>query len=241
MIALTFAKATAGGRLTRRLRIMACLLALSGSPMAAPVFAQAAPKPRPAATRSRSVQINGYAMVGRVDLTAIDSFDAITGKTGGPIFGGGARVGLPFGGLFVDIGAWRYRAEGERVFVSNGTVYPLNIPVEIAMTPIELSAGWQFRFRRLPRFTPYISAGLTSMRYSETSSFAVGSEDTNETFNGYHASGGAEYRIVRWAGIAGEVAWTTVPDAIGETGVSAAFDEHDLGGLTVRFKITIGR
>jgi hypothetical protein len=227
--------------ITRSLTIITWLIALTASPLAAPAFAQTGTKPRPAAQRSRSVQISGYAMAGRINLTAIDSFDAITGKVGGPIFGGGVRVGLPFGGLFVDVGAWRYQTEGERVFVSNGTVYPLNIPVEIAMTPIELSAGWQFRFRRLPKFTPYLAAGLTSMRYTETSGFADAADNMGESFNGYHVNGGAEYRIARWVGIAGEVAWTTVPDSIGEGGASAAFNETDLGGTTLRFKITIGR
>jgi hypothetical protein len=32
-----------------------------------------------------------------------------------------------------------------------------------------------------------------------------------------------------------------VPDAIGESGVSKAFNETDLGGTTLRFKITIGQ
>ncbi|HWI16309.1 MAG TPA: hypothetical protein VNT81_01090 [Vicinamibacterales bacterium] len=229
-------------RLTRPITLAVCLLALGASPVVPSSFAQTRAKPRPAAAqRSRSVQINGYAMIGRINLTAIDSFEAITGRTGGPIFGGGARVGLPVGGLFVDVGAWRYQADGERVLVSNGVVYPLNVPVEISMTPIELSAGWQFRFRRVPKFTPYVAAGLTSMRYRETSSFADASEDVEESFSGYHVIGGAQYRITRWMGLAGEASWTTVPDAIGEGGASAAFNETDLGGTTFRLKITIGR
>lgn len=230
-------------RLTRSLTLVLCMAAVGAAPFASPAFAQSGAKPRPAAAapRSRSVQIGGYAMVGRINLTAVDSFDAITGRVGGPIIGGGARVGLPIGGLFVDVGAWRYQTDGERVFVSNGTVYPLNIPVEITMTPIELSAGWQFRLRRLPKFTPYVAAGLTSMRYKETSAFSDESENVEESFNGYHFGGGAEYRVARWIGVAGEVAWTTVPDALGEGGASAAFNETDLGGTTFRFKITIGR
>ena len=47
--------------------------------------------------------------------------------------------------------------------------------------------------------------------------------------------------ILRWLGVAGEASWSTVPDAIGDSGVSAAFDETDLGGTTFRVKITIGR
>ena len=180
-------------------------------------------------------------MVGRFNLAASESFDAILGETSGTIFGGGARIGLPLGGLFVDVGAWRFNGEGERVFVSGGTVYPLDIPVEIKMTPLELSAGWRFRFRQMPKLIPYVAGGFTSMHYQETSTFAASDEDVDETFNGYHLSGGAEYKITRWLGAAGEVAWTTVPDSIGEGGVSAAFDEHDLGGTTLRFKITIGR
>jgi hypothetical protein len=50
-----------------------------------------------------------------------------------------------------------------------------------------------------------------------------------------------EYKITRWLGLAGEASWSTVPDAIGESGVSEAFNETDLGGTTFRVKITIGR
>jgi hypothetical protein len=225
---------------TRPLTVLLLAGAITASAAVAPAYAQA--KPRPAAPPpSRSIQIGGYAMVGRFNLAATESFDAILGETAGTIFGGGARIGLPLGGLFVDVGAWRFRDEGERVFVSDGTVYPLNIPVEITMTPLEVSAGWRFRFRQLPKLIPYASGGFTSMHYQETSDFSEGAENTDETFNGYHLSGGAEYKILRWLGVAGEVAWTTVPDAIGEGGVSEAFDEHDLGGTTFRFKITIGR
>ncbi len=236
------------GRMFRPLTLTLSLLAIGASPLASTSYAQSKPKPRPAAPaqQPRGISINGYAMGGGLNLTAIDSFEAITGKSNGPIFGGGVRVGLPwvrtsFGGLFVDVGAWRYHAEGGRVFVLNGVVYPLNVPVEIAMTPIELSAGWQFRFRRAPRLAPYVAAGLTSMLYKETSSFLSAGEDVDESFSGYHVGGGVEYRFSRWVGIAGEVGWSTVPDAIGDSGVSEAFNETDLGGTTFRFKLTFGR
>ena len=79
------------------------------------------------------------------------------------------------------------------------------------------------------------------MRYEETLGLLDAGRGRRGTFDGFHLLGGAEYKIVRWLGVAGEVAWTTVPDAIGESGVSAAFNETDLGGTTLRFKITIGR
>jgi hypothetical protein len=203
-------------------------------------LAQSRPRPA-AASQSNSVEIGGYAMFGNISFTAADSFDAVTGSPSGPIFGGGARVGLPFGGLFVDVGAWRYRADGERVFVDDGEIFPLGIPVEITITPIELSAGWRFRIRQAPKFTPYAAGGLTILRYQETSDFSTEAEDADDTFNGFHVLGGAEYKITRWLGLAGEASWSTVPDAIGDSGVSAAFDETDLGGITFRAKVTIGR
>jgi hypothetical protein len=64
-----------------------------------------------------------------------------------------------------------------------------------------------------------------------------------QTFTGYHILGGAEFRAARWIGAAAEVQWATVPDALGanENGVSAMFDENDLGGVTFRVKIVVGR
>jgi hypothetical protein len=203
--------------------------------------AQQPPPPAAQQSQSRSVAISGYASIGNFRFTATESFDAILGKSSAPIFGGGARVGLPFGGLFADIGAWRMQQDGERVFVFDGEVFPLNVPTEITLTPIEISAGWQFRVRRAPKILPYAGAGLTSMRFEETTDSATGEEDGAETFSGFHVFGGAEYKVTRWIGIAGEAAWTTIPDAIGEGGASAAFDETDLGGVSFRLKVTIGR
>lgn len=226
----------------RKLALPFTIVMLLAGPGAIDALAQAKPRPRPSASRpSRTIQIGGYAMVGRGDFTAAESFDAILGGHSGPIFGGGARIGLPFGGLFVDVGAWRFHDEGERVFVTGNEIVPLNIPVEVTITPFEISAGWQFRLRRVPKLVPYLAGGFTSYGYEETSQFSTGAEDADERFTGYHAMGGADYRITRWIGIGGEFVWTTVPDAIGEAGVSALFDETDLGGTSVRLKITIGR
>jgi hypothetical protein len=219
-------------------------IALLASAGAAPASAQSKPQPRASTASkrpSRSVSISGYATFGNIFFTATESFDAILGKTSGPMFGGGARVGLPWGGLFVDVGAWRFHAEGDRALVFEGEVIPLGIPVDITVTPIEFSGGWRFRIRSLPKFSPYVAGGFTAMKYHESSDFSDPAEDVDDTSGGYHLLGGAEYKITRWLGVAGEASWTTVPDAIGESGVSAAFNETDLGGTTFRFKITIGR
>ncbi len=221
------------------------LIAVCASPLVSTSYAQARPSAR-RAQPARRVTVNGYATFGRVDFVAKNSFEAITGKTGGTLAGGGVRVGLPWGntawgGPFIEIGAWRHRTDGERAFVFNGTVYKLGIPVEITTTPLELSAGWQFRFRRLPRLTPYVAGGLTSARYEETSSFSSSPDDVDEDFGGYHMTGGIEYRVTRWVGVAGEAVWSTVPNSIGQSGVSQAFNETNLGANAFRIKILIGR
>jgi hypothetical protein len=208
------------------------LLMLIG-PAAANAFAQTQPPPAPA-PRSRAIEIGGFAMFGQINFAASESFDAIIGDPAGPLLGGGAHVGLPFGGLFVEVGGWKFNDDGERAFVSNGQVVSLGIPVEITLTPIEVSAGWRFRFNKVPRLLPYAGGGFSSQ-------FAATTEDLEERFNGYHLLGGAELKLLRWLGVAGEVAWTTIPDSIGEAGVSAAFNETDLGGTSFRLKITVGR
>jgi hypothetical protein len=198
-------------------------------------------RPLPPPLPPPTLEIGGYAMLGMMNFTAADSFDVILGSPSGMIFGGGARVGLPLGGLFVDVGAWRFGGEGERVFVFEGREFPLGIPVEITITPLELTGGWQFRFRRAQRFRAYVGGGLTSYGYKETSPSMAATEQVDERFSGYHVLGGAEYRVRRWIALGGDVNWATVPDAIGDGGVSAAFDESDLGGTSFRFKITIGQ
>ena len=185
--------------------------------------------------------IEGYAAFGNITFTAAESFETITGSSSGPMVGGGIRIGLGLGGLFFDVGAWRFHTEGERVFVYNDEVFPLGIPVDITVTPLEISGGWKIRLRRLPKFIPYLAAGLTSMQYRETSDFAITGENVHAIYPGYHVMGGAEYKVRRWLGVAGEASWTTVPDAIGDSGVSQRFSDSDLGGTTLRLKITIGR
>jgi hypothetical protein len=209
---------------------------LASSPVLLCTFSLLFPTTAPA----QGLSIKGYAMVGGLNFAAAESFDAVLGSSSGTIYGGGGEVGLPLGGLFVGVGGWRFEGTGERVFVSGDVVYPLGIPVTIEMTPLEITGGWRFR-GLWSRLVPYAGAGWSSYSYKETSSFAEAAENVDERFSGFHLAGGAEVRITRWLGAAGEVVWTSVPDAIGAAGVSEVFDETDLGGTTFRLKITVGR
>jgi hypothetical protein len=189
---------------------------------------------------AQPVEVKGYFMAGSVNFTAADSFDAVMGSSSGTMLGGGAEVGLPFGGLYVGVAAWRYKEDGERVFVSGSEVFPLGIPLTVQVTPIEITGGW--RFRNLSRrFIPYAGAGWSSYGYKETSSFAEDIENVDERHTGFHILAGADVRLTTWLGVGGEVVWSSVPDALGTGGASEAFGETDLGGTSFRLRVNIGR
>jgi opacity protein-like surface antigen len=197
-------------------------------------------RPQPAPARA-ATSLRAFGDLGVTLFTATDSFEATLGSASGAVFGGGAEVVLPQR-IFAGVRFSRFSADGERVFVHNGTTFPLGIPMAVKITPILLSGGYRFGTPR-SKLLPYVGGGIGWYRYEETSDFASGDDDVNDTFQGYHVLGGAEYRLSRLLGIAGEAQWATVPDALGQNPVSAsaAFGDTDLGGATVRVKIVIGR
>jgi hypothetical protein len=188
-----------------------------------------------------AAQIRGFADIGSTSFAATDSFETILGTATGMVFGGGVEGVLPKN-IFVNVRASRFRKTGERVFITDsGERFGLGIPTTIMVTPIEFTGG--YRVDRGWRVVPYGGGGFGRHRYEESSDFAVEDENVKESFNGYHILGGAEFRISQWIGAAGELQWATVPDALGQdpNGVASHFDESDLGGLTVRLKVVIGR
>jgi hypothetical protein len=195
--------------------------------------------PSPVFGQSR-LELGGFAMIGSMNFASPESFDAVLGSHRGFIYGGGARIGIPLGGLFAEVGAWRFRQDGERVFVSGDEVFPLGIPVEVTITPIEITGGWRFR-NFSTTILPYAGGGWSSYRYQETSSFAETTENVDDRFSGFHLLGGVELKLRAWLGVAGELTWTSIPDALGAGGASEAFLETDLGGSSVRLKVVIGR
>lgn len=214
--------------------------------------AQPAPR-RPSASgpRQRAVGVRGFATVGAITFSATDTFEAVVGSSSGVVFGGGAQVLLPWG-VYAEAAVSRYHRTGERVIIGPGNeVFPLGIPLDLSITPIEVTGGWRHRFTRAtaPRartrrptpFTAYGGAGLSSYGYRETADFAGAGDDVSERFTGFHVLGGLEYAALRWVSVGAEVGWSSVADALGEAGVSAAFGEDNLGGTTVRLKVSVGR
>lgn len=189
--------------------------------------------------RSDQLEIRGFGTASVEWFSASQSFAAILGESRGYMYGGG--LSLTQGPGFIDVGAQLFKKDGERAFVGpNDEVFPLGIPTTIRIIPLDVTLGW--RFLGLSRHViPYVGGGYTRLRYEETSDFAGEGEDVKQSYNGYHVLGGAELRLTRLVGLAGEVTWTSVGDALGDSGVSQAFDESNLGGTSLRIKVVIGR
>ena len=206
------------------------------------------PQPPPAnsATRTAAPQrrseprvgVRGFAQAGYSMLRAQESFEAVLGSARARFYGAGAQIRFA-NGLFAQ-GTWeRFQETGERVFVFEQTVYPLGIPNTITITPLSFTGGYRFGARR--RLVPYVHGGYTTFRYEEATPYADGDGEFNERFDGYVAGGGVEFRVTRWIAAASEAQYTTVPDALGNGGVSALFGEPDLGGFQLQIKVLVGR
>jgi opacity protein-like surface antigen len=187
---------------------------------------------------AQGFMVRGFGDAGATIFTAKESFSAILGSETGPVFGGGVEA--VEGQIFLNLRASRFQKTGQRVFLADGDQFDLGIPTTITVTPLELTGGYRFPF--WTRFVPYAGVGVGWHGFKETSQFAVAEENVEDRFTGYHVLGGGEVRLARWIGLAGELQWTTVPDAIGSdpNSVSHEFDESDLGGTTFRIKLVVG-
>jgi hypothetical protein len=186
---------------------------------------------------------------------ATRTFDAVFGETSVPYWGGGLQVTGWRGRIYGELGASRLLKKnnelvGQRVFVSDGQVSRLGIPVRSTLTPLEFVGGYRF-VDLTPRLIPYVGAGFGSYHYTEQSDFADPSENVDVTHTGAIFQGGVEVRAQRWIGIAVDACYTHIPGILGSGGASEAFAtslsgtqasrERDLGGWAARVKIVVGR
>jgi hypothetical protein len=184
----------------------------------------------------RDTGIRGFADVSYHFFTARDTFKAVLDQPGGPFVGGGGELRLG-NGLFVQGAVRWFRQTGERVFVLDDEVFPLGIEDTITIVPISATAGFRLRSRGV---VPYVGGGVGVYRFQETSEFEDPAEKIEEDFKSFHILGGAEWRTRSWWAAAFEIQYTFVPDSL-EGGLAEIFDERDLGGLDLRFKLVIGR
>jgi hypothetical protein len=206
------------------------MLLVIGLALAAPAAAQDAPP----------LSIRPLAIATGQSFAATQTFDATFGKAFFPFFGGGVQVVI-HDRFVVELTASRFRQTGQRAFLSNGTAFQLGIPLTATITPFEITGGYRFTLRSLPRVRPYLAAGIGSYGYTETSSFAGPGDDVSTRHTGGVLNGGVEVRVHRWVGVAADVQYSHVPGILGNAGVSQQAGETDLGGVAARLKVVIGR
>lgn len=193
--------------------------------------AQAAPaKPKPG--------LRGYVIAGSSTLAAEQTFDAVGAAHSRPVFGGGVQVTNIWKGLFADVGASQLTVDGRRVFVDDGQVFDLGIPLTVTMRPLDFAGGWRLGVGPV---SPYAGVGVTYLSYEESSSFADSDEDVTERRAGLLVLVGADVRVWRWIHAGGDFRWRRVRGILGEGGASGAFGEDDAGGFAAAVRMSIGR
>lgn len=100
------------------------------------------------------------------------------------------------------------------------------------MLPIHMSLGF---FMGTPgEVAAYTGGGIGIYTYREESPDI---EEVSLNKVGYHVLGGVEFPLMSRVSLAGEVQWSAVPKGLGGEGLSAAFDEDDMGGTTFKLKV----
>jgi opacity protein-like surface antigen len=193
-------------------------------------------RPRPAPVQEK-IGFRGYAALGSTTLSAQDTFDAVADTHSSDTFLGGVEVTHLWKGVFADVAATQMTIDGTRVFVSDGAVFDLGIPLQVKLRPIDIVGGWRFRFGRI---SPYAGAGVTFMKYEETSDFSQSGEDVSESKTGPMFLGGVDVQVWRFIHVGGELRFRRVNGILGEGGVSGEFDEDDAGGTSFALRISIG-
>ena len=193
--------------------------------MAAPAFAQIDVRPFALATDQR--------------FAASTTFNAVFGSTAELFLGGGVDVVI-HKAYFVDVAISRMSATGQRAFVTSGEVFTLGIPLRATVTPVELTGGYRFRFRR-SRIIPYAGAGIGFYSYRETSDLSLPSEDVDVSRSGLVMMGGIEFRVSRWVAVAGDANFTKVSGILGQGGISKDVGEDNLGGIAGRVRVILGK
>ena len=233
------------------MKAAAILLAIVAA--ASPAHAQSASSWYGPALDAPVISLRPFVAISNETFAASKTFDAVFGDSSARFWGGGLQVTGWQGRVYGEVSASRLmetdqQLVGQRVFVSNGNVFKLGIPLRSTIKPLEITGGYRFNVH--PRVIPYLGGGVGWYHYTEDSDFADPSENVDVTNSGGIFDAGVEVRAFRWIGIAVDAQYTHVPGIFGNGGVSqrfaegsgsAAQHERDLGGWAARLKFVVGR
>jgi Outer membrane protein beta-barrel domain len=192
----------------------------------------------PSMSPAQSRSVRGYVTYGGVSLASSATFEAVAGTSHVASVGGGIQVAGVWRSLFIDVGVSRQSIDGSRVFVSDGAVFRLDIPVDISLAPVDLVVGWRSARQR---FSPYVGGGASLVSYRETSPFSQSGDDVKERARGAVLLAGADLHMRKFVWVGGELRYRAVAGVLGEGGASEAFGEDQLGGLQYSIRVSIGR
>lgn len=186
------------------------------------------PEPKP------KMGFRGYFIVENTAMSASSTFNAVFGSSSMVGFGGGGEVLNLWKKVFVRAAVTSASNTGNRAFLLDAGLVSTNVPVEVSITTVELSAGWRQTLRKHPRFSLYGGGGLIIANYTETSSFAQAADDSTLGSNGYSVFGGMEAVVWKYviAGVEGQ--YKSIGGVLGEGGLSKAYAEDNLGGAAIR-------
>ena len=230
-------------RILIRFVFLAAILGLATSASAADgSSASSLFSPAPKARRAKP-GIRAYGAFDFTTLAANKSYNAVLGSSHVTAFGGGVDIIDAWKHAFVRVAVTHAAKTGSRVFVDNGQVLSLGIPITISWTPIELGGGWRFRpgYSASSSVTPYIGAAFVALAYKETSEFGQANENVSTYLPGAEGFGGVEFGLLKWLAVSGEAQYRTIPNALGAAGASKDFNETDAGGFTARVLVSFRR
>ena len=211
--------------------------------------AQSTTQPRPPASRPAPaprtpVGVDVFGGAGFTFPAAQDSFDALDLSSTPVDFGGGVRVNGLWGKLFVQGTFSRWSDTGERAFIaSDGTSFPLGIPLDVNATFIDGSIGVREVMRAANgriSFIPYIGGGVGIVRYEERSPFAEAGDDLDTSKPSYHVLVGVEVPLNRWLAFGVDGRYRYIPGILGDDGASALLEEDALGGFQTSIGLRVG-
>lgn len=213
--------------------VCAALVPAVSTAQARPPAPSAQPTRRPP-PRKPPVGVRAYGFYEFQALSASNSFKAVTGSSTTNGFGGGFEVTNVFSKVFLRTTFAHAGKDGERVFVNNGQIFNLGIPLTIGMTPFEIGGGWRSVVDRRGRYAVYVGAGVVFLNYSETTPSGTSEDNVSKTFTGYSVFGGFDRAFHKYLVAGVEAQYRGVPNAIGAGGVSEIYNETNLGGFAIR-------
>lgn len=164
--------------------------------------------------------------LGAFDMTqSSDSYDAVYGDT---MLQYGVALEVELRRRWLVELTWdNGEVDGEQVLPSRP---PLPTGVDTTLTYRPLALTGAYVLTPDSRWRWHLGAGVTLLDFSDEG--LTRRSDGSET--GYHAVAGVRRPLRRWTA-GGELRYSTIPDAVGDVGITELFGEDDLGGIALHF------